>query len=230
METMTFLRQIQNLFERTYAPTGVNLEDCLIGEKRCHELSILAGPSAHDLSLNGRTFLRISNGRLYLAIYYHPSVISALEEHYPFAELSESNIRELITFLEELNHAVHASLLFLENRLDIEQEEVLCNLELQAKIDTYLVLKLIITILRDRRQVLVKQERWLQRCLFHKEHFTYDHEVLRHRYYETNRLGLKLVRHLDKIESEKRIELIRDFRPMPYEEKKKYILSLHGRG
>jgi hypothetical protein len=223
---MTFLRQIQHLFERTYTPTGVNLEDCLIGKDRCLELSNLAGPMAHELSMEGRTFFRIVDGKLYLAIYYSPKVIEALEEHHPFHELSHHNIRPLITFIEELNHAVHASLLFMENRLEVDREDVLCNLELQAKIDTYLTLKLIITILRERRHVLVKQERWLQQCLFKQESFSYRQEQLQRRYRETNRLGLKLVRFLDQMDASKRIELIRELRPLSFTAKKDYILSL----
>ncbi len=84
---MTFLRQIQDLMERTYAPTGGNLEECLIGRKRYNELTRLAG-MAQDLSEDGRTFLRMVNGHLYLGIYFHPWVIEALENHHPLMELS----------------------------------------------------------------------------------------------------------------------------------------------
>jgi hypothetical protein len=223
---MTFLRQIQDLFERTYTPTGVNLEDCLIDTKRCLELSNLAGPLACDLSMEGRTFFRIVDGKLYLAIYYHPAVIAALEQYHPMQGLSHHNIRPLITFLEELNHAVHASLLFLEHKLDTEREDVLYNLELQAKIDTYLTLKLIITVLRERRHVLVKHERWIQNYLFKRESFNYQHVQLANRYKETNQLGFRLIKFLDQIDAQKRVEIIRELRPKSFAEKKDYISAL----
>ncbi len=223
---MTLLRQIQNMLERTYAPTGINLEDFLIGRQRCVELTRLAGPMARDLAMDGRTFLRLVNGHLYVAIYYHPWIIQSLEQYPPFTELSTKNIRPLIVFLEELNHAVHAALRFLEHRLQIESESQLCDLELQAKVDTYLSLKLIGTALRKRRRLTKRHERWLQNCLFKSQSFQYQHSVLRYRYRETNRLGLRLARHLDQLKPARRIAFIRRFRPLSFEQKRACIQSL----
>ena len=42
----TLFSQIQRLFERTYAQVGINLEDCLIDQRRCRQLTKLAGASA----------------------------------------------------------------------------------------------------------------------------------------------------------------------------------------
>ena len=175
---VTFLRQIQLLLERTYSPVGINLESCLIGHQRYAELSALAGPMAQELSHEARTFLRVLDGRLHIAIYYHPGVIRALERCHPLQILNKDNIRPLIVFLEELNHAIHASLRFLENQLQIESENLLCDLELQAKVDTYLALKLIATILRKRRPLTQRQQNWLQNCLFGQESFDYRQSIL----------------------------------------------------
>lgn len=225
---MTFLRQIQNLLERTYTPTGVNLEDCLVNRTRSEELSSLADPSAKDLSWAGRTYLRVVDGNLYVAIYYHPSVIATLEKYHPLQVLNQDNIQPLITFLEELNHAVHASLLFLENRLDIESEDSLCNLELQAKVDTYLFLKHLVAQIRRKRRILARQEQWIRSCLFENESFDYDHQQLERRYREANELGLRLVNHLNEIEPKDRVALIRELRPKTFSEKKSYINSLNA--
>jgi hypothetical protein len=54
----TLFSQIQRLFERTYAQVGINLEDCLIDQRRCAHLSRLAGANARELSELARTFLR----------------------------------------------------------------------------------------------------------------------------------------------------------------------------
>ena len=45
----TLFSQIQRLFERTYAQVGINLEDCLIDQRRCRQLTKLAGASAREL-------------------------------------------------------------------------------------------------------------------------------------------------------------------------------------
>ena len=42
----TLFSQIQRLFERTYAQVGINLEDCLIDQGRCAQLSKLAVAAA----------------------------------------------------------------------------------------------------------------------------------------------------------------------------------------
>ena len=66
----TLFSEIQRLFERTYAAVGINLEDCLIDQRRCGQLSRLAGASARELSELARTFLRTSAGPLPVGIYY----------------------------------------------------------------------------------------------------------------------------------------------------------------
>src|SRR5689334_24364696 len=56
----------------------------------------------------------------------------------PRAGLSDHNIRSLIVFVEELNHALHAALDFKSGRHQIDSEDFARNLELQAQVDTYL--------------------------------------------------------------------------------------------
>src|SRR5439155_23321347 len=105
-------REIQNLFERTYATVGINLEDCLIDRRHCGQLSRLAGASARELSELARTFLRRSDDQLYVGIYYSHWLIDQLEKHDPREGLCDANIRSLIAFVEEINHALHAALQF----------------------------------------------------------------------------------------------------------------------
>jgi hypothetical protein len=223
---MTFLYQMQLLLERTYAATGINLEECLVGRQRYSELCHLAGPLTREFGPEGCTFLRLVDGRLHVAIYYHPAVVRALEEYHPLKELSRQNIRPLIVFLEEINHAVHATLLFMENRLQMDSEDLLCDLELQAKIDTYLVLELLGRVLRRRKPVTARCQKWFQQCLFEAEGFDYESPNLRTRYSEANRLGLKFVRHLDRLKNPNRVELIRRFRSWSFQEKRQWIDSL----
>src|SRR5206468_3684569 len=94
--------------------------------------------TAGQISDLGRTFLRVADGKLRVGIYYQPRVIEALERENPQFGLTDSNVLPFMVFLEEVDHAVHASLKYLEGHRDIFSESFVRDLELQAKVDTYL--------------------------------------------------------------------------------------------
>ena len=165
----TLFSQIQKLFERTYAQVGINLEDCLIDRHRYGQLSILAGKSARELSELARTFLRTADDRLYVGIYYSRWLIEQLERHDPRAGLSNHNIRSLVAFVEEINHALHAALQFKNGAREIASEKFARNLELQAQVDTYLVLLLFVAFFRKTQRVSRPDRRWLRFHLFARQ-------------------------------------------------------------
>ncbi len=220
---MTFFHQLQLLFERTYSGIGVDLEACLIGRHRCLELSRMAPDRAAELSMDGRTFLRIVDGRLHVAIWYDPSIIRMLEDHHPFRELSSANIRALIVFIEELNHAVHAGLLFLESRFDQKDGELAANLELQSRIDTYFTLEVICRALHRERALSWKERDWIETSLFDQESFEYTDPRLKARYANSNYLARKCVRHLSRLSKTDRIQAMREFRVKTFREKREWI-------
>jgi len=212
----TLFSQIQKLFERTYARVGINLEDCLIDRHRCRELSILAGKTARELSEFARTFLRTADDRLYVGIYYSRWLIEQLERHDPRAGLSDHNIRSLIAFVEEINHALHAALQFKNGTREIASENFARNLELQAQVDTYLVLLLFVAFFRNTQRVSRTDRRWLRFHLFARQ----CPEAFRDR-------NLR-ARYLDTLNAVRRVEEIRRFRSLDYDDKKKKILALPG--
>src|ERR1041384_4572524 len=165
----TLFSQIQKLFERTYAQVGINLEDCLIDSRRCAQLSRLAGATARELSELARTFLRRADDQLYVGIYYSRWLIEQLELHDPRAGLSDRNIRSLIMFVEEINHALHAALQFQGGQRQIGSEEFARNLELQAQVDTYLVLLLFVAFFRKTQRVSRTDRRWFRFHLFTRQ-------------------------------------------------------------
>ncbi len=225
--TPTLFSEIQRLFERTYAQVGINLEDCLIGRQRCGQLSRMAGASARELSELARTFLRKSNGQLYIGIYYSQWLIEQLEKNDPRAGLSETNIVELIAFVEEINHALHASLQFQRGVQAIHTEEFIRNLELQAQVDTYLVLLLFIGFFRKAQKVSRTDRRWLRFHLFSRHHpLAYSDPNLRGRYMETSELAEHYTRCLDALNGARRVEEIRIFHALDYPQKKERILAL----
>jgi hypothetical protein len=225
----TLFSQIQKLFERTYAQVGINLEDCLIDRHRCAQLSILAGKSARELSELARTFLRMMNDRLYVGIYYSRWLSEELEQHDPRAGLSNQNIRSLITFVEEINHALHAALQFKNGARAIASEDFARNLELQAQVDTYLVLLLFVAFFRKTQRVSRTDRRWLRFHLFERQcSNAFADRNLRARYLETSELASRYTNYLDTLNGIRRLDEIRRFRSLDYNDKKKKILALPG--
>jgi hypothetical protein len=223
----SLLGEIQSLLERTYATTGVNLEEFLIGRARC--LQLAAASDARELSQTGCVFLRVADGKLFMAVHYAPSLIETLERFDPRRGLTEANIRPFAVFVEEINHAVHAALRFLENGCVAETESAVRDLELQSRVDCYLLLQLFLARFRRPRRVDGCERRWLQHHLFARETFDYADAALRDRYSEVNFLGRTYATILDALPPSRRLDEIRRFRPLSYGEKRARILSwLHS--
>jgi hypothetical protein len=223
----TLFSQIQRLFERTYAQVGINLEDCLIDQRRCKQLTKLAGASARELSELARTFLRTADDQLYVGIYYSRWLIAQLEQHDPRAGLTNRNIRSLIAFVEEINHALHAALQFRNGERRITSEAFARDLELQARVDTYLVLLLFVAFFRKTQRVSRADRRWLRFHLFEAQNPSGFRDAnLRGRYLETTELAASYTRFLDTINGLRRLEEIRRFRSLDYQAKKHHILAL----
>jgi hypothetical protein len=226
----TLFSEIQRLFERTYAQVGINLEDCLIDRQRCGQLSRLAGASARELSELARTFLRRSNDQLFVGIYYSQWLIEQLEKHDPRKGICDANIRHLIAFVEEINHALHAALSFQRGVREIHGEDFARNLELQAQVDTYLVLLLFVSFFRKTQKISRTDRRWLRFHLFsrHDAH-AYADPNLRGRYLETNELAKRYTSFLDALNGARRVEEIRLFHTLDYDRKRGHILALMDR-
>ena len=226
----TLFSEVQKLFERTYASVGINLEDCLIDRVRCAHLTKLAGASARELSDLARTFLRTTDDRLYVGIYYSSWLIDQLEMHDPRSGLSNSNIQSLIMFVEEINHALHAALQFKAGLRRIESEDFARNLELQGLVDTYLVLLLFVAFFRRTQRVSRMDRRWLRFHLFESRlPDAYQDENLRARYLETAELASSYTHYLDTLIGARRLEEIRNFHALSYDQKKRHILALLNR-
>jgi len=226
----TLFSEVQKLFERTYAGVGINLEDCLIDRVRCAYLTKLAGASARELSDLARTFLRTADDRLYVGIYYSSWLINQLEMHDPRSGLSNSNIQSLIMFVEEINHALHAALQFKAGLRRIESEDFARNLELQGLVDTYLVLLLFVAFFRRTQRVSRMDRRWLRFHLFESRlPDAYQDENLRARYLETAELASAYTHYLDTLIGARRLEEIRNFHALSYDQKKRHILALLNR-
>ena len=226
---MTLLGEIQILLERTYGQTGVNLEDFLLSSQRGRALSDMAGASAAQISDLGRVFLRIVDGKLRMGIYYNPNIVEALEENNPAQGLNETNIIPFMVFLEELDHAVHAALKFRDGVRDIHSEAFVRDLEVQAKVDTYLILQKYCAFFNQPPRLTEADRRWLKACVFDRENGDFDEPLLFERYHETNRLARRYVCHLDRLSKARRTTEIRRFRKLGYDQKRGRIASVCAR-
>jgi hypothetical protein len=223
---MSLFADIQELLERTYGRTGVNFEEFLVGRERSRDLARLAGPTADQVSDLGRLFLRRDGDQLRLGIYYHPSVVAALEARPPYEGLTDDNILPFLVLIEELDHALHAALKFRAGQTDIHQEDFVRDLELQAKIDAFLILARFASPGADECQLTAADRRWLMACLFDAQTFAYAEPRLRDRYRETNRLARRYLRHLARLTPRRRTTEIRRFRRLPYARKSQRIAAL----
>lgn len=222
---MSLLADIQHLTERTYHPTGVNFEEFLINRERFRYL-LQYDRRARELSHLARVFFRVIRGRLHVGIYYSTELIEALETHDPRAGLSEKNIAAFRVFIEEVNHAVHGALKFMEGQTNIFGENFVRDLELQAKIDTYFLLKYFLAYFNRSRQLEQMDRLWLRHHLFECEDTQYSSSLLTSIYDEAAVLGEKYIRFVDNLPPYERLEEIRRFRCLPYRLKKQYITLL----
>jgi hypothetical protein len=219
---MSLLADIQTLTERTYHPTGVNFEEFLISRERFWYLSQFDRRS-RELPDLARVFFRIARGRLHVGIYYSTELIEALETHDPRTGLSEKNITAFRVFVEEINHAVHGALKFMEGQTNIHGESFVRDLELQAKIDCYFLLKYFVAYFNKSRQLEQMDRLWLRHQLFECDDTNYDSQELSAIYAEALQCGEKYTRFLDALPPAERLQEIRWFRSLPYEIKRQYI-------
>ncbi|MFQ5603271.1 MAG: hypothetical protein ACE5HS_08375 [bacterium] len=224
---MSLLKELQLITERTYQMnSGINLEKFVIGRKRFRELNRFCGAETLELSDSARVFFRAANGKLFLAIYYSNEIISVLEKFDPRQGLHEKNIQAFVVFIEEINHSIHAALKFISGETEVQTEEFLRDLELLAKIDTYLILKFFLAYFNPSKQLENFDRVWLRFHLFERQNFDYESRRLAERYYQTNHLSEKYVRFLDSLPPKHRVHEIRRFRDLPYANKARYIQML----
>ena len=133
--------------------------------------------------------------------------------------------------LEEINHALHAALAFRRGVDDIGSEDFIRNLELQAQVDTYLVLLLFVGFFRKSQRISRMDRRWLRFHLFARQNpNAYSDPNLRGRYLETNELARHYTQFLDALNGARRIDEIRLFHALDYQQKQQHILALMDRG
>lgn len=208
---MTLLEEVQGVMERTYAPVGVDLSACIVGARRSTDLLMAAGWPLEDRPSDACTFLRREEDSLYLAIFYSDRLIAALEAENPRQSISHRNIGYLISFLEEITHAVHAALAFAAGFREVESESFACALEAQAKVDTYWLVRRFCCCLIGRDPERWVND-WIMQRLFDDERFTYVRPELTRRYRLAHRIARGFVERTASMPTGERVAAIRAFR------------------
>jgi hypothetical protein len=110
---------------------------------------------------------------------------------------------------------------------EIASEDFARNLELQAQVDTYLVLLLFVAFFRKTQRVSATDRRWLRFHLFARQSpDAFRDANLRARYLETSQLAANYTRFLDTLNAVRRLDEIRRFHSLGYSGKKTRILAL----
>ena len=210
----SLLSEIQEVLERTYSPSGIDLGECLIGGQRSEQLAALC-PGSEGLSRRARTYLRPSGNNLCIAIYYHPSLIRCLEEEDPRESISHRNVGALISFIEEITHGVHAALAFRAGWRRWDSEQFACGLEAQALVDTYFLLCRFCSLLGGR-PLEAGTRRWIRECLFSGEETHAGFDRLARRYRRARILAQDFLDMALTLDRSERVRLVRQFRRLSF--------------
>jgi len=221
---MSLLSEIQEVLERTYSPSGLDLEACLIGGQRSAQLSALcAGGGGY--SERARTYLRPTGDDLRIAIYYHPSLIDCLEEEDPRQSISHRNVSAFIAFIEEITHGVHAALAFRAGWRRWDSEQFACALEAQARVDTYFLLIRFCRLVGGS-PVSRETREWVRGRLFDDELMEYGPGLLSKRYRYASALASDFIDALSPLSRAERVRCIRLFRRLSLAGKKRLVRRL----
>ncbi|MCZ6777766.1 MAG: hypothetical protein V3U86_02420 [Acidobacteriota bacterium] len=214
----SLLEQIKGLIERTYdLSTGIDsIGDYVIGDTGWKTLyagtevtehvtrarvtdvvrgahAIQSGKGHPALPATARTLVRQDAGQVRLSLYYPDMLIDHLEAHPPLRSLSEDNIDAFATFVEELDHLLH-----LAHRARQERKVTLLELEWQANVTKFQVIRHLLARHLAPRPAGREVEQWVRFHLFEKFDYATEGPEVAGRYRDAVRLA---VRTLDKMET-----------------------------
>ena len=217
------IKELQKKIEKTYAlDTGItNIEQYIIGDKGYEEFyakeEIRTVVNSHS---GARVLLRDAGDTLKVSIYYPDSLIRELEDNDPRLGIHDENIDLCASFIEELDH-----FLFIAQNYKSNRPFSLLELELQANVTKYLVLKYFIA-LQSRSLKLSKFDReYIRHHLFYKRQFDVEDTTERKRYEDAGKFGMMYTEQIDRLSHEERLRDLRRFSRMTCPSKIKHIQS-----
>jgi len=217
------IKELQRKIEKTYAlDTGItNIEQYIIGDKGYEEFyaeeNIRTVVNSHS---GAKVLIRDAGDTLKVSIYYPDELIRKLEGNDPRLGLHDDNIDLCASFVEELDHFLFIARNYKQNR-----PFSLLELELQANVTKYLVLKYFIALQNKSIKLSNFDKEYIRYHLFYKRKYDIEDTSERKRYEDAVKFGMMYTKHIDLLPQEDRLRDLRQFSRMTCPSKIRHIQS-----
>ena len=217
------IKELQRKIEKTYAlNTGItNIEQYIIGDKGYEEFyakeKIRTVVNSHS---GAKVLIRDAGETLKVSIYYPDELIRELESNDPRLGLHDGNIDLCASFVEELDHFLFIAQNYKQNR-----PFSLLELELQANVTKYLVLKYFIALQNKSIKLSKFDKEYIRYHLFYKRKYDIEDTSERKRYEDAGKFGMMYTKHIDLLPQEDRLRDLRQFSRMTCPSKIRHIQS-----
>ncbi len=220
---LPLINELQGKIESTYAlDTGItNIEQYIIGDKGYKEFyakeEIRTVVKSHS---GAKVLIRDTEHTLKASIYYPDKLIRDLEDNDPRLGLHDENIDLCASFVEELDHFLFIAQNYKQNR-----PFSLLELELQANVTKYLVLKYFVALQNKSIKLSKFDKEYIRYHLFYKRKYDIEDTSERKRYEDAGKFGMMYTKHIDLLPQEDRLRDLRQFSRMTCPSKIRHIQS-----
>ncbi len=217
------IKELQRKIEKTYAlNTGItNIEQYIIGDKGYEEFYAKEKIRTVVNSYSGaKVLIRDAGETLKVSIYYPDELIRELESNDPRLGLHDGNVDLCASFVEELDHFLFIAQNYKQNR-----PFSLLELELQANVTKYLVLKYFIALQNKSIKLSNFDKEYIRYHLFYKRKYDIEDTSERKRYEDAGKFGMMYTKHIDLLPHEDRLRDLRQFSRMTCPSKIRHIQS-----
>jgi hypothetical protein len=199
------INELQRKIEKTYAlDTGItNIEQYIIGDKGYKEFyakeEIVTVVKSHS---GAKVLIRDAGDTLKVSIYYPDELIRELEDN------------------EELDH-----FLFIAQNYKQHRPFSLLELELQANVTKYLILKYFVALQNKSLKLSKFDKEYIRYHLFYKRKYDIEDASERKRYEDAGKFGMIYTKYIDLLSQEDRLRDLRQFSRMTCPSKIRHIQS-----
>jgi hypothetical protein len=217
------IKELQRKIEKTYAlDTGItNIEQYIVGDRGYKELyakeEIRTVVNSHS---GARVLIRDTGDALKVSIYYPDVLIRELEDNDPRLGIHDENVDLCASFVEELDH-----FLFIAQNYKLNRPFSLLELELQANVTKYLVLKYFIALQNKSLKLSKFDKEYIRYHLFYKRKYDIEDTSEKKRYEDAGTFGMLYTKHIDLLSHEDRLRDLRQFSRMSCSSKIRHIQS-----